>query len=226
MRITCPRCGHSREIDEQRVPAGENRVTCPLCRQQFFIHRPGDNSSPAENQESAPRQPEAGTPPPSPAMPEPLFRRTPRPEKEPEPAGFWIRVTASVVDSVAAGMLQIGLFLLFPLVVGQLDAVIGAEIGDDALRGLNLWLACAVGIAYPVFFIGYCGQTPGKMALRVKVVRNDGEGIGFFRALLRETVGKFLSAALLGVGFLMVGFTRQKRGLHDLVAGSRVIKLN
>jgi uncharacterized RDD family membrane protein YckC len=80
-------------------------------------------------------------------------------------------------------------------------------------------------IGYVVFFTGYCGQTPGKMALRIKVIRTDGSPLSYGRAFLREVPGKFISSILLGIGYLMVAFDGQKQGLHDKIADSYVIKL-
>ena len=80
-------------------------------------------------------------------------------------------------------------------------------------------------MVYYVFFTGYCGQTPGKMAIRVKVIRTDGSEIGYGRAFLREVPGKFLSGLILGIGYLMIAFDAQKQGLHDKIADTYVIKL-
>jgi uncharacterized RDD family membrane protein YckC len=80
-------------------------------------------------------------------------------------------------------------------------------------------------VAYYVFFTGYCGQTPGKMALRIKVIRTNGMEIGYGKAALREVLGKFVSGILLGIGYLMVAFDLQKQGLHDKIADTYVIKL-
>jgi uncharacterized RDD family membrane protein YckC len=76
-----------------------------------------------------------------------------------------------------------------------------------------------------VFFIGYCGQTPGKMALRIKVVCTDGSQLTYGRAAKREVLGKFVSSILLGIGYLMVAFDHRKQGLHDKIADTYVIKL-
>ncbi|MEJ2201726.1 MAG: RDD family protein, partial [Desulfuromonadaceae bacterium] len=88
------------------------------------------------------------------------------------------------------------------------------------------FLAClVVWVSYFVFFTGYCVQTPGKMLLRIKVIRTSGAEIGYGRAFLREVPGKFLSAILFGIGYLMVAFDERKQGLHDRIADTFVIKL-
>ena len=62
----------------------------------------------------------------------------------------------------------------------------------------------------------------GKRALAIKVTTLDGGPIGFWRATLR-TLAKYLSAAILMIGFIMAGFTRRKQALHDYIAGTLVI---
>ena len=100
-----------------------------------------------------------------------------------------------------------------------------ATEGDPAIN-IIIWLFGAVlSISYAVFFTGYCGQTPGKMALRIKVIRTDGSPVSYGRAVLREVLGKFISSILLGIGYLMVAFDNRKQGLHDKIADTYVIKL-
>ncbi len=68
------------------------------------------------------------------------------------------------------------------------------------------------------------GQTLGKLAVGVRVVGTDGERLSFGAALLRW-LAFWLSLGSLGFGFVMAGLRRDKRALHDLVAGSRVERI-
>jgi uncharacterized RDD family membrane protein YckC len=61
------------------------------------------------------------------------------------------------------------------------------------------------------------------MALGLKVTDLGGHRISFVRATGRH-FAKILSGLLLCVGFIMVGFTRYKQGLHDMIAGTLVIR--
>jgi uncharacterized RDD family membrane protein YckC len=111
-----------------------------------------------------------------------------------------------------------------------LGVVIGLTNGGDAEAQSGMVVVAGIfsvliGVAYYIFFTGYCGQTPGKMALRIKVIRTDGSDMDYGRALLRETLGKFVSGIILGIGYLMVAFDPQKQGLHDKIADTYVIKL-
>jgi len=61
------------------------------------------------------------------------------------------------------------------------------------------------------------------MAMGLKVTDLDGERIGVGKSFLR-TIGSFVSAVLLMVGYLMVAFTERKQGLHDKIAGTLVVR--
>jgi len=125
-------------------------------------------------------------------------------------------------------MLALG--LLESALGSLLIRISGLEPGFHSPEGRAIMLTVAsfgvvLGYAYRVFFIGYCGQTPGKMAVRVKVIRTNGAEVGYVRAFLREVVGKFLSKLILGIGYLMVAVDSRKQGLHDKIADTYVVKL-
>jgi len=63
--------------------------------------------------------------------------------------------------------------------------------------------------------------TLGKMIFGMKVTDLNGNRISFGRATGRH-FAKWLSAMILGIGYIMVGFTERKQGLHDLLAGTLV----
>ena len=85
-----------------------------------------------------------------------------------------------------------------------------------------LLLGIALHVAYHTVLVGGCGQTLGKMLLGVAVVRRDGAPAGYGRALLR-CLGGGLCLLTLGIGQLPVLWSRERRGLADLVAGTRPI---
>jgi uncharacterized RDD family membrane protein YckC len=82
----------------------------------------------------------------------------------------------------------------------------------------GIWLHAA----YFIVFVGGCGQTPGKMLLRITVVRWDGVPAGYGRALVRW-VGYWVAMLPLGLGFVPAFFTADRRGVHDWMAGTRVV---
>jgi uncharacterized RDD family membrane protein YckC len=149
-----------------------------------------------------------------------------------EYAGFWIRVVASVIDWVilliVEMIVQYAIFrgsMKIPQVQpsddpGQVLAQFGALIGAI---GLLSAINTAVNCAYEAIFVAKMQATPGKMALGLKVVRPDGSAVGLGRAAGRY-FAKILSALILMIGYIMVAFDAQKRGLHDMICDTRVIK--
>jgi uncharacterized RDD family membrane protein YckC len=51
----------------------------------------------------------------------------------------------------------------------------------------------------------------------------EGQRISVFRANVRYW-SKLLSALILDIGFIMIAFTKRKQGLHDIIAGTLVLK--
>jgi uncharacterized RDD family membrane protein YckC len=217
MNITCPLCGFTKDIDPTRIPKTTKKVVCPQCKKLFILAEatpqpPFESEQPTPQEEFPPADLPVVPPTDTPGL-------TAAPADRPK-AGFWIRVVASLLDSLLLGGIQLFFAVVLGLTAGDLDAHSGAAVGLlTSLSGLVL------GIAYAVFFTGYCGQTPGKMLLRIKVIRTSGAEIGYGRAFLREIPGKFLSGIILGIGYLMVAFDDRKQGLHDRIADTYVVKL-
>lgn len=65
--------------------------------------------------------------------------------------------------------------------------------------------------------------TLGKKALGIVVTDYAGQRLGFGQATGRH-FGKIVSSLILGIGFLMVAFTARKQGLHDMIAGTLVVR--
>ena len=65
--------------------------------------------------------------------------------------------------------------------------------------------------------------TIGKKILGLKVTDLKGNRISFWRAFGRYLAMSFLSGILL-IGYIMAAFTEKKQGLHDLIAGTLVVK--
>ena len=77
--------------------------------------------------------------------------------------------------------------------------------------------------AYETFFLVKYGATPGKMTMGLKVIRPDGSGLQVGRAIGRH-FSKVVSGMILYIGYIMIGFDAEKRGLHDMICDTRVIK--
>ena len=142
-------------------------------------------------------------------------------EVTPTYAGFWLRVVASLIDSLVTGVgafvigLVMGVFLLF------LFPDLLANSDSDAIFGLVGFLG---GLAYFGIMESSSKQaTLGKMALGLKVTDLDGQRIGPVKAINRN-LGKIISYVLLGIGFFMAGFTKKKQGLHDKMVATLVVR--
>lgn len=75
---------------------------------------------------------------------------------------------------------------------------------------------------YAVFESSILKATPGKIVLGMKVTDINEKGISFGTASIRY-FGKFLSAAIFGIGFIMAAFTQKKQALHDTLAKTVVV---
>lgn len=244
MKLTCPHCEYSRKIDPQQIPEGTVRVKCPLCNKSFDLPpaqpaaqdqgahetepkgtEPADSqpSEPVSSTEQQERPDSSAADPELVVPPEYSSRQQPSSMDAVPKAGFWIRVVATLVDAFIVFGLQ---FLLGSiLAVAGTVTTVGAETGAGETAMVVHLFNLTISFAYYVFFTGYNGQTPGKMALRIKVIRRDGAPVGYARAAFREVPAKFLSGILFGIGYLMVAFDEQKRGLHDRMSDTYVIKL-
>jgi len=141
-------------------------------------------------------------------------------------AGFWIRALAFLVDTMLVTLLA---WIGSVLVEGSVSiGGIFSTAPEAALEWLETsagtLLAFLIGAAYFTLSVGHSGQTPGKGLLRLKIIRTNGEVVGFGLAFVRW-LAQGISFLALGIGFLMIGFTRNKQGLHDKIAGTRVVRL-
>jgi uncharacterized RDD family membrane protein YckC len=129
-------------------------------------------------------------------------------------AGFWRRVVAAILDGFVVGIVTV------PLTLALGGDTPGSSNYSPAASSLSIgivWL-------YSALMESSAKQaTLGKMALGIIVTDLEGRRIGFGKATGRH-FAKFLSALILGIGFLMVAFTERKQGLHDILAGTLVVR--
>lgn len=149
-------------------------------------------------------------------------------------AGFWIRFLATVIDWIA---LQCMTWLVQLVVLGAyywISVLIGHSAGVDGFwASLDSGTAQIVeGVIYAILSIPYFiwghwrfGATPGKYLLRLRVVQASGLGPIKMRQSVVRGIAYLLSYLPLATGYLMAAFNPEKRTLHDLVAGTLVIRL-
>ncbi len=147
-------------------------------------------------------------------------------------AGFWRRFLALLVDGI-----------LINLALYAIDTVTGGAVYEDVATHYrspyDYGYSFGIKIEYTFFgwLISFFGSwlyfaglessagraTLGKRALGIVVTDLNGNRVSFGRATGRY-FGKILSGITLLIGFLMAAFTRQKQALHDMIAGTLVMK--
>jgi uncharacterized RDD family membrane protein YckC len=123
-----------------------------------------------------------------------------------EYAGFWIRLGAGVIDLLILGVFVGVLAYFFP--------------------SPAIWLApgIVVSIVYWLGFWVWRGQTPGKMAVGIKVIRTDSSPVKWHSAICR-CLGYIVTVVTLFIGFIWVAFDSHKQGVQDKIADTYVVKL-
>ena len=135
-------------------------------------------------------------------------------------AGFWIRFVALFLDGLIM-MLPI-IVLMFLFAGGMIASGRHGDESSSAIQGLFYIFFYGLQMFYSTFFHGKFGATPGKMAVKIKVVRADGGPIGFGRAFGRYW-GTVVSGMICNIGYIMAGFDAEKRALHDRLCDTRVV---
>ena len=148
-------------------------------------------------------------------------------------AGFWIRTGAYLIDLIILGVAQGAVQVAFvPRIMRPLTqappnatpeeafAALGSMLGLFAVSTL---ISVVISSLYEGLFVANFAATPGKMAFGLKVMRPDGGRVGVGRAFGRY-FAKILSGIILWIGFIMVAFDSEKRGLHDMICDTRVVR--
>jgi len=137
--------------------------------------------------------------------------------------GFWIRVVAAIIDAIILRIVVTPVGMIFG---GLGMAGMMSGIPHRGLRflgsGITIILLIFGSWLYEAFMESSSYQaTLGKMIFGMKVTDLNGNRISFERATGRH-FAKWLSTMIFGIGYIMVGFTERKQGLHDLLAGTLV----
>ena len=157
--------------------------------------------------------------------------------KEIRYAGFWIRFVASFLDT---------LFLALPVAIviyflsdgnwfdfAQYKQNMQYAMSGNATKALSeqpnmslkweLLFEVSVLLVTVIFWRRFKGATPGKKLVHIKIVDHKTfEDINNTHAITRS-FGYLASTLSFLIGFIMVAFRKDKRGLHDLLAGTSVI---
>ena len=146
-------------------------------------------------------------------------------------AGFWRRLGGGLIDSAV--------ILPVSLVLGSIVFWVSDIHLPPSLYGLDFWLdlllagdsAFVAGVVvlsivtfvYVFVFQITRGRTLGMLATKTRIIDLYGDSPSLLRAAIRS-LGYFFGVATLGLGFIWIAFDAEKRGVHDWISGTYVIK--
>ncbi len=128
-------------------------------------------------------------------------------------AGFWIRVVAALIDAVPMFVLAI----LGTVLSIFVDPMAGMLVN---LLTLPYWFYVAL------FMPATRGTTIGKRMMGLAIITDGvrpGQGLGWGKAFMR-LLGHMVAGMTASIGYLLVAFTTHKQGLHDMIAGTFVVR--
>lgn len=133
-------------------------------------------------------------------------------------AGFWVRFCAMFLDGIILRLIQAPFELLV-----YFGALPDAFIAISAI--ISPILNIAIALTYYTLFIGNpkLQATPGKMAMKLKVIRSDGSTLSYGLAAGRY-LAYIIDTLTLFIGYLMCVWDNEKRCLHDRICNTRVIR--
>ncbi|WP_066174385.1 RDD family protein [Bacillus marinisedimentorum] len=131
------------------------------------------------------------------------------------PAGFWVRFIALIIDGI-----------ILSIAAEILNAALGLDVNvTEGERGVHGIIELLYAIIVPAIWAGY---TIGKKATGIRIVKMDGSNVTFLTMLMRYLVGGIVYALTLGIGVIvsafMIGMRSDKRAIHDFIAGTYVTR--
>lgn len=154
-------------------------------------------------------------------------------------AGFWLRFVAYLIDALLLSVVQwiiiapfLALFGISMFSMGNMEDLESIDDGSKAaflMFAIGTYATAIVGsiilnwLYYSLMESSSKQATLGKMAISLKVTDMHGNRITFLNATGRY-FGKIISAMILMVGYIMAGFTEKKQALHDMMAGTLVLR--
>ena len=133
-------------------------------------------------------------------------------------APFALRCGALLIDYIL-----LALILTFSIMVARLMGG-GARLAGGTAEKIGILVTLVVAVLDLGVLAGLRGKTIGKWTTGLRLERTDGRLPGVGRALLRSFIGYPLSLLPFGLGFLIVAVNPSGRALHDLIAGTIVVR--
>lgn len=137
-----------------------------------------------------------------------------------EYAGFWIRLGASLVDTLLMVLITIPLLIIYY----GFDTYWQAAQSGEFLGLGEVIISWLFPIVATIWFWLKMQATPGKLLFSLKVLdEKTGQPLTLNQSVIRY-LGYFASTIVLGLGFIWIAFDGKKQGWHDKMAGSVVVR--
>ena len=133
-------------------------------------------------------------------------------------APFLLRCGALIIDYIVVVAIPV-----IGLLVSRFTGNDGAKLLNEGVSSASWLVAALVGFTNIVFLPMFSGQTLGKIATGLRIVRIDGTAPTIGAIAFRQTGGYFLTLASAGIGFFFSVFSSKGRALHDYLSGTVVI---
>ena len=137
-------------------------------------------------------------------------------------AGFFVRLAAYLIDIliVGAAMFVVKFPVWLTTLANPENFLVKDFIFQYSIKDILFYL---MQVAYFILMTYFTGSTLGKKLLQIRVVSAEERKMTFFEVAFRETVGRFLSALILSIGYIMIAVDKNKRGLHDILSDTNVV---
>lgn len=142
-------------------------------------------------------------------------------------AGFWVRLFAGFLDLLFIAPIVFLLIYYFGVSDYQFIKMSGdfysyKDFTTATENRFSNYISHGVSIVYLTYFIARKSQaTLGKSLMGIYVGNRDGSRLSWQKSLMRA-LASMLTSATLGLGFLLVIFTKEKTALHDIICNTRV----
>lgn len=133
-------------------------------------------------------------------------------------APFALRCGALLIDYILLALIMVFSTMIARLMGG------GARMAGGTAEKIGILVTVVVALLDLVLMAGLTGRTVGKWTTGLRIERTDGSLPGIGRVALRHLVGYPLSLLPFGLGFLIVAVSPTGRALHDLIAGTIVVR--
>ena len=220
----CSRCGLSlsSELQRSEAPAYQEphrsspvqSSACPRCHKAnepgsaycYSCGLPMDEAEGSHQTSTAPSPSSTSTP---------VEATQPHPTYSKYAGGFWIRLAAWMIDVILIITVMFLVLFLFPVTADAEEAILGNWM---------TFITFLVSLIYYTIAVAAWSTTIGKRVFRLYVLRTDGSRVSFGRALARYFCHLLSTLTPLGIGFLMIASRKDKRGLHDLICDTMVVR--